>query len=134
MAQSTPGGNKAASSSPHIALLRGINVGGHNRIAMADLRALVADLGFLDGTTLLQSGNLVFRCDRPAIAALERLLETETVKRLHVAADYIIRRAAEWKQIVARNPFPAEARNDPSHLVVMFLKSAPSATNLDLLR
>lgn len=118
----------------HIALLRGINVGGRNTVAMSDLRDLFGDLGFAGAKSLLQSGNLVFKSDRRTGAALERLLELETAKRLGVSADYIIRSALEWAKIVARNPFPKEAKDDPSHLLVMFLKSAPPATSVNSLQ
>ena len=111
-------------ASIHIALLRGINVGGYRAVAMSDLRDLITDLGFSDARTLLQSGNLVFRGDGRAGAALEQLLETEAGKRLGLQADFLVRTADEWKDVVARNPFPKEAERDPSHLVVMFLKSA----------
>lgn len=114
----------------HIALLRGINVGGHNLVAMADLRELLAGLGFTEARSLLQSGNLVFQSDQLTGAALEKLLEEETAQRLEVTADYIVRSAAEWAKVVARNPFPKEAKNAPSHLVVMFLKDAPPAQNV----
>lgn len=120
--------------SVQIALLRGINVGGHGKVAMSDLRDLVAGLGFSGVTTLLQSGNVVFQSDRLTGAKLEQLLEKETDKRLGVSADYLVRSAADWKKIVARNPFPKEAKSDPSHLVVMFLKAAPKAKDVDALR
>ena len=113
----------------HIALLRGVNVGGHRTVAMSDLRDLITDLGFSDARTLLQSGNLVFRGDGRGGAALEPLLETEAAKCLGLQADFLIRSAEEWKDVVARNPFPKEAERDPSHLVVMFLKSAVNLKN-----
>jgi uncharacterized protein (DUF1697 family) len=113
-----------------IALLRGINVGGHNKVAMADLRRILENLGFADVKSLLQSGNLVFTSERPADAALEQLLEAETATHLGVSADYIIRGAEEWKKIVARNPFPKEATTDPGHLIVVLLKTAPPAKNI----
>jgi len=91
---------------------------------MSDLRELVTELGFSDARTLLQSGNLVFRGDGRSSAALEQLLETEAGKRLGLQADFLVRSADEWKDVVARNPFSKEAERDPSHLVVMFLKSA----------
>ena len=106
----------------HVALLRAVNVAGHGKIAMSDLRALIADLGLADGQTLLQSGNLVFRGGARGGAALERQLETETKKRFALETDFFVRSAAEWSALVAANPFPGEARSDPSHLVVLFLK------------
>lgn len=107
-----------------IALLRGINVGGKNKIAMAQLRELVESLGMSDVQSLLQSGNLVFRSERHRGAELEGLLERETQNSLGVAVDYVVRSADEWATIVARNPFPDEAVSDPSHLVVMCFKTA----------
>src|ERR1700691_6060260 len=100
-------------ASIHIALLRGVNVGGHRAVAMSDLRDLITDLGFSDARTLLQSGNLVFRGDGRTSAALEQLLETEAAKRLGLQADFLVRSADEWKDVVARNPFPKEAERDP---------------------
>src|SRR5262245_23148909 len=120
--------------SMHVALLRAINVGGHNTVAMSDLCGLLEDLGFTDVKSLLQSGNLVFQSERRPDAALERLLEAETAARLGVSPDYIIRSAAQWKNVIARNPFPEEAISDPSHLVVVFLKTAPPAKNVEALR
>src|ERR1700735_3007844 len=114
-----------------IALLRGVNVGGHRAVAMSDLRDLITELGFSDARTLLQSGNLVFRGDGRSGAALERLLETEAAKRLGFQADFLVRSADELKDVVARNSFPREPEGAPSHLVVMFLKSAvnPKSVN-----
>lgn len=117
----------------HIALLRAVNVGGRGKVAMADLRALLAELGFEAPRSLLQSGNLVFR-SQPTGAALEALLERETQARLGLATDFLVRTAAQWAAIVAANPYPAMAEDDPSHLVVMPLKSAPDAAGLEGLR
>jgi uncharacterized protein (DUF1697 family) len=117
-----------------IAILRGINVGGHNKVAMSDLRELCEGLGLADAKTVLQSGNLVFQSKRLTGLALESLLERETAKRLAVSADYLVRSLAEWEQVISRNPFPKAAKDDPSHLVVMFLKTAPLAERVEVLR
>jgi uncharacterized protein (DUF1697 family) len=116
--------------SMHVALLRGINVGGHKQVAMSELRDLLEALGLAGAKSLLQSGNLVFQSDRRTRAELERLLEVETAKRLKVSVDYLVRSAEEWEKMIARNPFPNEAKRDPSHLLVMFLKSAPPAKDV----
>src|SRR5208283_4586021 len=117
-------------ASIHIALLRGVNVGGHRAVAMSDLRDLITDLGLSDARTLLQSGNLVFRGDARSSAALEQLLETEAGKRLGLHADFLVRSADGWKDVVTRNPFPKEAERDSSHLIVMFLKSGVNPKNV----
>jgi uncharacterized protein (DUF1697 family) len=108
-----------------IALLRGINVGGHKPVAMSALKDLLAKLGFDNARSILQSGNLIFRSDPRDSTGLENMLEAEAAKRLGLQADFLIRNANEWRKIVARNPFRKEAEADPGHLLVMFLKSAP---------
>jgi uncharacterized protein (DUF1697 family) len=118
----------------HIALLRGINVGGHNKIGMAKLRELFGELGFAYVQTWLQSGNVVFESSRLTGAKLERVLEKETAERLGVSVDYVVRTSKEWQRLVAGNPFPGEARDDPSHLVVMCLKSAVVAKQVAALQ
>jgi uncharacterized protein (DUF1697 family) len=117
-----------------IALLRAINVGGHAKVAMSDLRDFVAALGFADVQSSLQTGNLRFRGGRQTDSALERLLEAEAAKRLDLRTDFFVRTAKEWETIVAKNPFHDEARRNPGHLVVMFLKSVPDTNAVAALR
>jgi uncharacterized protein (DUF1697 family) len=125
---------KAKAATTQVAFLRGINVGGHNKVAMADLRELCDGLGLTDVRSVLQSGNLVFRSDRLTDAALESALEAATAKQLGVTADYIVRSGDELRRNVDRNPFPQQAKDDPSHLLVMFLKAAPRAKVVETLR
>lgn len=115
----------SAARTTHIALLRAVNVAGRNQVAMAALRGLLADLGFGDARTLLQSGNLVFRSDARTCAQLESLLQDAAKQRLGLDTDFFVRTAGDWKEIVAGNPFPKEAGRDPGHLLVMFLKEEP---------
>ena len=110
-----------------IALLRAVNLGGHNKIAMSALRECLGQLGFADVRTVVQSGNAVFRASGRAGPALERRLEMEAAKRLGLVTDFLVRTADEWQALIAANPFPTEARLDPGHLVVMCLKDAPAA-------
>jgi uncharacterized protein (DUF1697 family) len=105
----------------HIALLRAVNLVRHNRVAMTELRALATGLGFTNAQTLLQSGNLVFRSDVTG-SKLEGMLEAEARKRLGLDTDFIVRTARQWNAIAASNPFLAEAKDDPAHLVVMVCK------------
>ena len=102
-----------------IALLRAVNVAGHQPVPMADVREFFEDLGFRDVKTLLQTGNVVFRGD-----ATEAMLEREAVKRLGLATDIFIRSADEWRRIVDRNPFRRQAEDDPGRLVVAPLKAS----------
>lgn len=118
----------------YVALLRAINVAGHKRVAMADLRALLTQLGLDEAQSLLQSGNLVFRGNPRSGPRLEALLEVEAQQRLALQTDFFVRTAQEWKAVAARNPFREEAQRDPGHLVVMFLKSAPDAKDVKALQ
>jgi uncharacterized protein (DUF1697 family) len=120
--------------SAQVALLRGINVGGHAMVSMSDLRGLLERLGFQDVRSLLQSGNLVFRGGRRTGSSLEDFLEAEARKALGVQADFIVRTGVEWAALVARNPFPVEAKRDPGHLTVVFLKEAANAKEVEALR
>jgi uncharacterized protein (DUF1697 family) len=118
---------------PYVALLRGINVGGHKMVAMADLRDLATRLGFLDVVSLLQSGNLLLRADgRPV--GLEKRLEAEARKRLSLEIDFFVRGADEWADLIARNPLHAEAKRDPAHLVVVFMKDPPDRRQVEALQ
>jgi uncharacterized protein (DUF1697 family) len=109
----------------YIGLLRAINLGAYNKIKMADLRQLLVDLGLEDPKTLLLSGNVVFGAASQPTARLERLLRDATAKHLGVTTEFFVRTAKEWDAVVAANPFRADAKRDPGHLVVMCLKDAP---------
>lgn len=116
-----------------IGLLRGINVGGHKQVAMADLRNVLTKLGFADVRTLLQSGNVIFTGSGTG-ARLEKQLETEVEKRLGVQSDCFVRTCGEWSDLVSRNPFREEAGRDPGHLLVMLLRAAPDAQSVKALQ
>src|SRR5262245_53446985 len=112
----------------HIALLRGVNVGGQTSLAMAELRAMFDELGFAGARTLLQSGNAVFEAPSASSSdTIEHRLEAQAQKRFGRSFDFFVRDAKEWARVIAKNPFQAEAKTDPSHLVVMALRDAPAA-------
>ena len=109
----------------HVALLRAVNLGAHNKVAMQDLTSLLEELGMREARSLLQSGNLVFRSDVATTSALEQLLEEAAEERLGLKTDFFVRTSEEWATVIANNPFPDEAERDPSHLLVMLMKDAP---------
>jgi uncharacterized protein (DUF1697 family) len=118
----------------HVALLRAVNLPGHNKASMAELRALLAGLGFADPQSLLQSGNLVFRSDGRETRRLESMIEGAAKRRLGLETDFFLRTAGEWRAIIAANPFVEEAKRDPSHLVLMVLREAPTARQVAALQ
>lgn len=118
----------------HIALLRAVNLGPHNKVGMSDLRTLLAGLGFDDAQTLLQSGNIVFSGGSTTTGALEQTLERAAARQLGVDTDFFVRTAKEWQAIVDANPFPREAKDDPSHLLAVLLKDEVSAADVTVLQ
>ena len=119
------------SSAVYAAFLRGINVGGNKKVAMAALKTFLEELGFTDVKTLLQSGNVVFRGKSRSNAELETLLQKEAQKKLRLECDFFVRSPAELERVIKNNPFPREAERDPSHLLVLFLKSEIEQKHID---
>ena len=110
----------------HVALLRAVNLPGHNKVGMADLEALLVGLGFTDAQTLLASGNIVFTGGSKTTAALEQTLERAAAKQLGVETDFFVRTAKEWQAIIEANAFTKQARDDPSHLLAFVTKDEVS--------
>lgn len=105
-------------------LLRGVNVAGHRRVGMADLRELLEDLGYTAVSTYLQSGNAIVTTAGGTARALERAVEAALGERMGVRTDVLVRSAAELAAVIEANPFP-EAASNPKNLHVAFL-SGPS--------
>jgi uncharacterized protein (DUF1697 family) len=116
-----------------IALLRAVNVGGHGKVAMADLRTLLERLGMHDVRSVLHAGSFVFSA-QDAGGQLEDRLERAALDRLDLRTDAVVRSVDECGAVVDENPFATEAERDPSHLIVVFLKRAPAAGAFETLR
>ena len=101
----------------HIALLRGINVGGRNKVAMADLRDVVAGLGHTDVSTYIQSGNVVFTSDEADTEALGQALEEAIARRLGVKPSVIVLSRGDLARVVRDNPYPDEPNPKLVHAV-----------------
>lgn len=109
-----------------VALLRGINVGGKNRVPMPELRALGEALGLADVQTYIASGNLVFTAaGRPSDH--ERRLETAIATQFGTAVPVLVRTAPQWRVYREANPFLDASRTDPN-LVLLALSKLPLAT------
>jgi uncharacterized protein (DUF1697 family) len=117
-----------------VALLRAVNLGSHQQIAMSALRDFARNLGFLNARTILQSGNLIFDLEKQGARGLEDLLESKAKTALRLATDFFVRSAKDWKALVDNNPFPDEAARAPGRLIVLFLKHSPSPNDLKTLR
>lgn len=118
----------------YIGVLRAINLGSHNKIAMSDLKAMLERLGFDEPRTLLLSGNIVFKSDSSSAAMLEQQLERASTNHLQVTTDYFVRSSKEWRAIVEANPFMKEAKRDPAKVIMMCLREAPTPAQVKALQ
>ncbi len=111
----------------HVALLRGINVGGRNKVAMADLRGVVTSLGHADVTTYIQSGNVAFAAADPRAGTetMAAALEAAVTEQLAIRTAVVVVSRADLDRVVADNPFPHQPDSKAVHAV--FLPVAPDA-------
>jgi uncharacterized protein (DUF1697 family) len=107
--------------SVYIALLRGINVGKAKRVAMAELRSLLEDLGHGEVSTLLMSGNAVFTSSSRSAEAIAKGIEEAITERLGMEVRVLVRTAAAVRKVVDANPLADVAKQDPARLGVAFV-------------
>jgi len=117
------------SSQRHVALLRGINIGKAKRVAMADLRAMLEELGYANVRTLLNSGNVVFDAGRATPARLADRIEKAMAATLGVSARVFVLTASDLEVVVRENTLGKVAR-DPSRLAVSFYASPTDRSRL----
>jgi uncharacterized protein (DUF1697 family) len=103
-----------------ISMLRGVNVGGHNKINMADLRVLYETLGLEEPKTFIQSGNVVFRSKERNVPKLTKRIEEAIEKKFGFHSDVILRTLPEMSEVVRRNPFEKRSGIESNKLVVTF--------------
>ena len=107
-----------------IAMLRGINVGGKNRLPMTDLAAMFEDAGCAKVQTYIQSGNVLFRSDPALAESMPDLVSSAVFSRFGFHVPITTRTTQELEVIVRSNPF-LEAGADPDKLHVVFLAVRP---------
>ena len=110
-----------------VCLLRGVNLGGHNKIGMDSLRAICSSLKLQSPQTYIQSGNVVFGTTEADLGKLARRIEDCVEKGHGFRSSAMLRTASEMRSVVARNPFASRKNIDPAKLVVSFLAEAPTA-------
>ena len=108
-----------------VALLRGVNLGGTNRVQMDALREMCEGLGLREPKTYLQSGNVVFGTAEQDLVRLGKRMEKAIEAEFGFRTDVILRTGAEMEHVVARNPFAKRRGIDPSKLLVTFLAGDP---------
>lgn len=125
MARGGRSGPAAGGDGAHVALLRGVNVGGKHRLPMNDLAAIFTEAGCSGVATYIQSGNVVFRAPAARARALPGLVEAAIAERFGFRTPVVIRGAGEMARVARANPFLA-AGADPGTLHVAFLAGRPS--------
>ncbi|MBC8108683.1 MAG: DUF1697 domain-containing protein [Anaerolineae bacterium] len=119
--------NPSSNASPtHVALLRGINVGGKNMLPMKDLAKFCTGAGCTAVQTYIQSGNVMFRADAACAKQMPAAVEAMIEKRFGFRPPVVVRTAKELRQVVNSNPFFQDGP-DTTPLFVGFLSSRPTA-------
>ena len=125
--------NNNARRSKFVGLLRGINVGGHNKIPMSDLRSLCAEMEWEEVQSYIQSGNLVFSAAETT-ARLEVQLEDSIERHFGLQIPVIVRDAEKWLGYVNSNPFPEASLNEPNRVILALSKRSPDSDAVERLR
>ncbi len=115
-----------------IALLRAVNVGGHNRIGMAPLRDLFTSIGFDNVRTYLQSGNIVACTSRKNSGPMALTIEREIERVFGHQVRVIVRTGEDFQRVISNNPYRKNV--DWSRFYVAFLSEKPTASVLKQLR
>jgi len=117
----------------YVAMLRGVNVTGHNSIKMEQLRELCDRLGFQKVETYVQSGNIVFQTKTENPARLSKRMSESILDSFGFQASVIVRTSKEMENVVANNPFLKEKDVDSSKLHVTFLRDIAQGSSLKTL-
>lgn len=116
-----------------VSMLRGVNLGPHNRIKMDALRALYEFLKLEDPRTYVQSGNVVFRTKEKHAAQLATKIQKAIEEKFGCRTDVILRTPEELRKAIAATPFPASRKLEPGKILVTFLAAEPGREALPAL-
>jgi len=117
----------------YLALLRGINVGGRNKIKMADLRALIAQLGLQDVMTYIQSGNVLFRSEDLSEEKLQRAIEEKIREVYQYEVKAMVILFSEWEHAYQNNPFLDAQDKALKFLHLSYLSEVPDKEKYQIL-
>jgi uncharacterized protein (DUF1697 family) len=116
----------------YVVLLRGVNVGGHNKVPMTRLRELAVELGYTDVATYVQSGNLIVTAETTQAVEVETAVAEALRRDLAVDVAVMVRSRAELAAVIEANPL-GDVADDPARLLVNFLAAQPAAEKLEVL-
>jgi uncharacterized protein (DUF1697 family) len=104
-----------------VSMLRGVNVGGHNKIKMEALRSLFLSLKFEEPQTYVQSGNVIFKTSERDLALVRRRIKGGIEKQFGCSPEVMVRTVAELRSVVRKNPFAKRPEVEPNKLLAFFL-------------
>lgn len=116
----------------NVALLRGINVGGKNKLPMKDLAAMFREAGCDDVRTYIQSGNVLFRADPVLVENIPSLIRASILSSYGYRIPVVTRTAGELQEVVRANPF-ADTGAETDRLLVLFLADLPDPAHVEAL-
>jgi uncharacterized protein (DUF1697 family) len=111
-----------------ICMLRGVNVGGHNKIKMDALRALLESMKLKSSQTYVQSGNVVFLSEEKDLEGLSKRIQDAIQRKFGFSPDVVLRSAADVRRVIEKNPFSGRKDVEAAKLLVCFLAEKPSKT------
>jgi len=117
----------------YLALLRGINLGGHKIVKMDQLRKAFEELGFEGVKTYIQSGNVIFKAPLQTSGNLVKRIEEKLLRQFGFPVPVVVKTSDEIGEIIRNNPLVKEKGIDPSKLHVTFLSCAPQKSALTTL-
>lgn len=116
----------------YVSILRGINVGGHRKILMKDLKALYVKLGFTQVVSYIQSGNVLFESKNTSISEMETKITEAIKKQFGFDVPVLVRKVSEFEDAVTLSPYYSE-HCDIESLYFTFLSAKPSQSDIDAL-
>ena len=109
----------------YVAFLRAVNVGGHNKIKMEDLKKLFVSIGYKNVKTVIQSGNVIFESPNKSIKSITSKVEDKLFKFMTKEIKVFVRTQTELLNIVRENPFGKNRGDDKIKTYVFFLYEEP---------
>ena len=119
----------------YISILKGINVGGHHRILMEDLKKLFSALNLCNAVTYIQSGNVVFNTGKEDFpSGIAEKIALKIKEKYGFEVPLIVRTIQQWKNIVSKNPFLVKKNADPEKCYVVFFFEKPDDNYIEKIK
>ena len=116
----------------YISMLRGINVSGHKKILMKDLRAMYEALGYDNISSYVQSGNVIFSTKKKSLASLEKNIKAEIANTFSFDVPTLVRDLDYFENIINHNPYSEQTELDSKTPYVLFLNTVPNEATIDI--